>query len=61
MLTSYITDGSKSTLSCSKGSTFDSYIPVVFKVQAKDILSNNIPYGGDKFVIQIKNECTMDA
>ena len=55
------TDGSKSTLSCSGTSTFDSNIPVVFKVQAKDILGNNISYGGDKFVIQIKNECTMDA
>ena len=56
MLTSSITDGSKSTLSCSGTSIFDSYIPVVFTVQAKDIIGNNISSGGDKFVIQIKNE-----
>ena len=48
-------------LSCSGTSSFYSNTPVVFKVQAKDILGNIISSGGDKFVIEIKNECTMDA
>ena len=60
-MTSTVTDGSFSVVSGSGITSFDAYNPVNFKVQAKDELGNSMTVGGDKFVIEIKNEWTIDA
>ena len=50
---------SNSVISGSAAKSFYAYQEVQLNVQAVDDFNNNIITGGDKYVIEIKNECTM--
>ena len=50
-----------SVLSGTTTSTVYAYQNLTLNVQAKDDFGNNITTGGDKFVIEIKNEWTVTS